>query len=511
MSTAQRLIKNTGYLYVKIFVVTILSLITTRITLNALGVTDFGIFSIIGGAIAMLGFLNGSMVTVTKRYMNFYEGEGNDEKKKQVFNVGVVIHGGLSLFAGILLIVAAPFLFNGILTLPGDRILAGEIIYGCLVVSTFFTIWTVPYDAAINAHENMFFYSIVGVTEASLKCLISYIILYYHGDKLVLYGILMSLIPIITWIILWKYCSSRYNECRVSVKRYWNYALFKDELSYACWNMCTSVTVVATKYGIGVLLNHFFGVVVNAAQGVANQVSGFTSSFSGNAMRALAPVIVKSEGKKDRKMLIYTSLLGCRATFFLFGFFAIPLILEMPLVLELWLKNVPEWAVVFCRLQLVYILFEQLINGVAKSIYAHGQIKNYAIRKGLANITPLLLCYILFFLGFPPHSNYYVLIICGIIIGGALVLFYAHKYIGLSYAQYFRKVIFPSLIVVSASLAIYVVVMITGIPYIRYVAIGLQMISFVVLGYLCLFEKEERSAVKTLVFRILKLNKEINV
>ena len=183
----------------------------------------------------------------------------------------------------------------------------------------------------------------------------------------------------------------------------------------------------------------------------------------------------------------------------MFGFFAIPLIIEMPFVLNLWLKNVPEWAIIFCRLQLVYILLEQLINGVAKSIYAHGQIKNYAIRKGIANILPLLLCYVLFLFDLPPHSNYYVLMLCGIAIGGALVLYYAHNLIGLSYVLYLRKVILPSFLAVAVSLFFYVVLMMMCIPYIRFVALGLQMLLFVMLSWYFCFEQKERSALKGMI------------
>ena len=166
MSTANRVIKNTGYLYAKMGVTMFISLYTTRLILNSLGATDFGIFNIVGGAIAMLGFLNAAMASATQRFMSYTEGEGNKEKQKSIFNVSVVLHLLISLLVGVVLLIAGYFFFNGILNIPSDRIFAAQVVYGSLIVSTMFTVMTVPYDAVLNAHENMLYYSIVRTYQA---------------------------------------------------------------------------------------------------------------------------------------------------------------------------------------------------------------------------------------------------------------------------------------------------------------------------------------------------------
>ena len=168
-STATRVIKNTGYLYAKMGITMFISLYTTRLILNSLGASDFGIFNIVGGAIAMLGFLNGAMASATQRFMSYSEGEGNKEKQKSIFNVSLVLHFGIAFIVGIVLLIAGYFFFNGILNIPVDRIFAAKVVYASLIVSTMFTVMTVPYDAAMNAHENMKYYAIVGILESFLK------------------------------------------------------------------------------------------------------------------------------------------------------------------------------------------------------------------------------------------------------------------------------------------------------------------------------------------------------
>lgn len=168
-STANRVIKNTGFLYAKMGITMFISLYTTRLILNSLGASDFGIFNIVGGAIAMLGFLNGAMASATQRFMSYSEGEGDKEKQKSIFNISLVLHFGISIVVGIALLVAGWFFFNGILNIPPDRAFAAQVVYGSLIVSTMFTVMTVPYDAVMNAHENMKYYALVGIIESLLK------------------------------------------------------------------------------------------------------------------------------------------------------------------------------------------------------------------------------------------------------------------------------------------------------------------------------------------------------
>ena len=182
MSTASRVVKNTGFLYAKMGITMFISLWITRLILNSLGASDFGIFNIIGGAISMLGFLGGAMTGATQRFMSYSEGEGDKEKQKSIFNISLVIHTCVAIAVGLLLLIAGFFFFNGILNIPPDRIGAAKVVYGSLIVSTMFTVMTVPYDAAVNAHENMKYYAVVGIIESLLKLGVAFITVYTVSD-----------------------------------------------------------------------------------------------------------------------------------------------------------------------------------------------------------------------------------------------------------------------------------------------------------------------------------------
>jgi len=213
-------------------------------------------------------------------------------KKKKVFNVSIVLHAGVALATGIILLIAMYPFFHGVLNIPSERVFAAKIIYLCTLLSTLLTIVNVPYDAIMNAHENMLYYSLVGIFESLLKLLVAFACVYTSSDKLILYGILMALIPFITLSIMKIYCHRKYEECVFGLHRYWDVSLVKQITSFFSWNFLTAISSLASFYGTSLVLNHFFGTVLNAAQGIANQVNGQLSNFSLNLMKAVNPIIV---------------------------------------------------------------------------------------------------------------------------------------------------------------------------------------------------------------------------
>ena len=299
MSTSSRVIKNTGYLYAKMAITVFISLYVTRLILDSLGASDFGVFKIVGGAIAMMGFLNTTLANATQRFMSYAEGEGILEKKRKIFNVSIVLHVAIALVTVILLLVAMIPLFNGIFNIEPDRVPAAKIIYYSLIFSTVLTIINVPYDAVMNAHENMLYYSIIGIFEALLKLGIAFACVHTTYDKLIVYGILMACVPLITLTIMKIYCHRHYEECVIAPRRYWDHTLVRQISGFFGWNFLTAISSLLSFQGIGIVLNNFFGTVLNAAQGIANDVNASLSHFSGNMMKALNPVIVKRAGAGD--------------------------------------------------------------------------------------------------------------------------------------------------------------------------------------------------------------------
>ena len=446
MSTATRVIKNTGYLYAKMGITMFISLYTTRLILNSLGASDFGIFNIVGGAIAMLGFLNAAMASATQRFMSYSEGEGNKEKQKSIFNISLVLHFGIAFAVGIALVIAGYFFFNGILNIPTDRIFAAKVVYGSLIVSTMFTVMTVPYDAAMNAHENMKYYAIVGIFESLLKLAVAFACVYTNHDKLIVYGSLMACIPLITLTIMRVYCHRHYEECTIQIKKYWDKGLMKEMTSFAGWSFLGSASSLIGNYGNGLVLNHFWGTLLNAAQGVANQLNGILLVFSNNMLKALNPVITKTEGAGNREKMLETTTTGSKFSFYMLAVFAIPAIAEMPYLLGIWLKNVPQWAVIFAQLQLVRTLVEQTTITLSTSLSAEGHIKRINQVTSIINLLPIILISILFSCKFSPIYMYAVNIsIFGILLSFCKIYF-MKTHCGMTYKYYTKNILVPILL-----------------------------------------------------------------
>lgn len=388
-----------------------ISLYTTRLILNSLGASDFGIFNIVGGAISMLGFLNAAMAGATQRFMSYSEGAGDKEKQKSIFNVSFILHLSISIIVGIILLIAGYFFFNGILNIPNDRIFAAQIVYGSLIISTMFTVMTVPYDAAMNAHENMKYYAIIGIFESILKLGVALICVYTSHDKLIIYGILMASIPLITLTIMRIYCHKHYKECVIAPRIYWDISLIKQMTSFAGWHFLSTASSMIANYGIGILINHFFGTLINAAQGIANQVNGQIITLSNNFIKAVAPVMSKSAGKQNIELLQKTTIESSRITTILYCLIAIPIFLYSPYIFKLWLKQIPDYTILFSRFIIIINLIEFQYLSLTSAIRSVGKITQMSQWTSCVNIISIFAIYIIFMLNFDAYYLYIILII----------------------------------------------------------------------------------------------------
>ena len=411
MSTANRVIKNTGFLYAKMGITMFISLYTTRLILNSLGASDFGIFNIVGGAIAMLGFLQGAMSGATQRFVSYAEGAGDQEGKKKIFNSSVLLHVIISIVVGIVLEIAALFFFNGILTIPEERVHAAKFIYHCAVITTMLTIQAVPFEAMINAHENMLYYAVVGILESLLKLTVAIIVVYTFMDKLIVYGLLMAVIALIMRSLMGWYCHKHYEECRFKPTKYIDKSVLKKMTSFAGWNATSTVTSVVSQYGNGIVLNHFFGTIINAAQGVTNQISGQFGSLTTQARKALNPVIVKSVGAKNYALMFKSVCWGDKVMFFLTSIFFLPILANLEPVLTLWLENPPEYTYIFVTLYLIVNMVNTLASCLSVAISAIGKIREFQLSVSIINFVPLFGGIILFSCGLPPYFIYVLMII----------------------------------------------------------------------------------------------------
>lgn len=496
MSVAHRVIKNTGFLYAKMGITMFISLYTTRLVLNSLGAEDFGIFNIVGGAIAMLGFLNASMASATQRFMSYSEGEGDKEKQIKIFNISIVLHFAIALILGVLLLVAGYFFFNGILNISPNRLDAAKVVYGSLIISTMFTVMTVPYDAVLNAHENMKYYAIVGIVESVLKLGVAFTVVYYAtGDKLILYGILMACIPLIILSIMRIYCHHKYGECEIAPRKFWNKSLMNEMTGFARWNLLSTSVIMVSAYGQGIILNNFFGTIVNAAQGIAIQISGQLQALSSSMLKALNPIMGKSAGANNAELLKKTTLLGAKYSSLLYMIIAIPVFIQIPYILKLWLKQIPEWTIIFVRFQLLKSFIELQFSTLPSAIAATGKIKRYTVWSVIFNFLQLPIIYVFFKVGMPPYFMYIITIFFGNLFVYLGAFYYAKLYCGFSFKDYLTCVLFP---VYSVLLGVFVVMELASLIFdmtsilMLFLFIILCIFLFLIVIYFIIINEEEK-------------------
>lgn len=440
MHAANRVFNNTMFLYMRMAITVFSSLYATRLILNALGANDFGIFTLVGGLIAMLVFLNSAMAAASQRFMSYAKGKEDLKEEKSVFNISVLLHIGIALLLTVVLELLGPYFFNHLLNIDADRIDTAKMIYQFMILSTFFTILSVPYDAVINANENMLFVAVLGVLESLLKLGIAFYITQISGDKLIVFGYLTALLAVIVMVIKSLYAHQKYAEVEININKNFDKALFDKMTSFAGYSFLGMSTQIIANYGQAIILNIFFGTIVNAAQGIVAQVSGQLGAFARTMLTALNPMITKSEGAGKRELMLKASLAGSRISFFLLIFFYIPVLFEMPLIFKFWLVNVPEYTIVFCTLLLIRNLIEQLYVTLDSAIASVGNIKSFQIYNSILNLLPLPLSYFLFSLGYPPYALY-IIFIFYTLLQGSTYLYYANKECGMSLKSYFNDVI----------------------------------------------------------------------
>ncbi len=504
-NTATRVVKNTGYLYLRMGISMLISLYTTRIILLSLGAEDFGIFNVVGGAINMLGFFSAALADPTQRYLSYFEGRGDMDGVKRIFNVTMILNLALSVFVLFAFVVAGIWLFNGVLNISEERIWAAQIVYGSLVLSTAFSVMTAPYFAVMNAHENMRYYTFVGILESFLKLAIAFIVVYTSQDKLIIYGIFMAAVPLVSLSIMRVYCHKHYEECHFKPQTYWDYKLSKEILGFAGWSLVYSALSMVGLHGLGIVLNHFYGAALNAAQGIASQVNSQLMAFSQNLLKAVNPVITKKEGAGERHSMIVISVTTSKMSYYLLAVFSIPIFFEAQYILDLWLKEVPMYAVVFVQLQIIRNLLVQTTSTFSVAIAAEGRIKYFNILSGIMWILPLFFTYLLFKSGSSPEVMYYVTIAFMGVALNLVKIFYMHKNCGLEYSYFIKELFLPVLYVtIVQSIVTLIPVLLMPMGFYRLiVTLMASVIGCIFSIYYFGISNNEREAIKSMTFSFI--------
>ena len=389
----KRIAKNTLLLYGRMLFAMAISLYTSRVILNTLGVTDYGIYNVVGGVVTMLGFLTGSLGAASSRFITYELGKGDMNVMKRTFGNIKTIH---FILAGIVLLLGETiglwFVLNK-LQIPAERMTAAVWVYQFSVLSFILSVISVPYNAAIIAHERMKAFAYIGIIDAVLKLLIVYLLLVVPYDKLIVYAFLFFCIQLFDRIVYGVYSSRHFEETRA--RCVFDKKMFKEIFSFAVWTMNGNLAVIGYTQGINILLNMFFGPVVNAARGIAVQVQGVVQNFCYNFQMSLNPQLTKSYAQNDLLNMRRLLKISSKFSFFMLFFIALPLMLEAPLVLKWWLGIVPDHTVSFLRLILCSSMLITLSNPLVVSVHATGHIKCFQAIEGTMLLCIVPIAYLL--------------------------------------------------------------------------------------------------------------------
>ena len=434
----KRIAKNTLLLYVRMSLLIVVQLYTVPIILQALGVEDYGIYNVVGGVVTMFSFIGGSLASGSQRFIAFEIGRGDKERLKKIFDTTVTIYLLLALVAGFLLEIGGYWFLNTQMNIPQERIYAANWVLQLSIWAFLINLVSIPYNAAVIAHERMSLYAYVSIWECVLKLAAAIALQYVLFDKLILYAVFICAITVSVRVIYQLYCRRHFEECRhyrFSRQTY----MGKSLLAYSGWNMIGAVATILKKQGLNIVMNVFFGAILNTAHAIALQISGFLEQFISNIYMATRPQITKlyaAEKQQEMWNLVYGSN---KLVFYLLTLLIVPAIIEMDTILRLWLHEFPYYTIPIIRLMLISLLIETLINQVIAVCQAYNRIKEIQ----LYSCSMVLLNVPISYIGLKIYPNFYLLpyivqVSCSILFVLS-ILYVSHKVIGLNLRVFFQR------------------------------------------------------------------------
>lgn len=446
MKTATKVAFNTVILYIKILLSMAIALVSVPLVLRALGTSDYGLYNLVAGIVAMLSFLNNTMTVSSQRYMSVAMGANDKERVNIIYNTSFLLNLLLGVVVIVVLECGAPFINK--LNIADERIDVAQILFQFLVISTFSKIISVPFDAIINAREDMLVFTIIELIDSLLMLGLAIGLQYIlFVDKLIFYGIGVLFIAIFTFLMKYLWAKCAYKEYRIELQKYWGKLQIKDMLGFAGWNLFGGLAIIGRNQGVAIIINVFIGTVANAAYGVANHINGALGHFASTFQKALNPQLMKSEGMNDRKRLQKISFISSKFSVLSLCFFALPLIVEMKDVLSIWLKdNIPPYTMeLSCCILLLSIVY-QFSVGIMSAIQAVGRIRDYQITIGAILLLNVPFAYFIIKVGYPIYYATAVFVIFEIF-SLLIRLLFGKRLVGISLFQYWRNVMLPVFLV----------------------------------------------------------------
>lgn len=449
--SSSRLMKNTILLYFRMALMMCINLYTSRVVLEALGVEDYGIYNVVGGVVVLFSFINDSMTASTQRFLSFELGAGDLKSLKDVFATSLNIHIIISLLVVLLgETIGLWFVYNK-MVIPAERMTAALWCYHLSIFTAVQTVLNYPYMSAIIAHEKMKSFAYIAILDAILKLLLVYLLLAFSFDRLILYAILYALEKLLIRSVYIIYCIVNFEECKY--RWFFSKDLFREMASFAGWKMMGNLAYVLYTQGLNLLLNIFFGPIANAARGTADLAQSAVAQVSVGFQAAMNPQITKTYAtgqQGDTNKLISRST---RMTFCLLWMICLPLIVETPTVLGLWLKEVPEGSVTFLRLLLIILVIQQSYGPLVTAVAATGRIKKYETTVSSLMLTIVPVAYIVLKLGGQPWTVFAVYLAI-VLIAFVAILHIVLPMMHFSLQAYIKYSVKPCVIVMILSLLV---------------------------------------------------------
>ena len=486
----KRIAKNALMLYIRMFISMIVGLYTSRVVLATLGVEDYGIYGVVGSVVAMMGFLNASMAGATSRFLTFELGRGDKQKLAETFSSALIVHIGIAIIVFILAETVGLWFVCNKLVIPEGRMEAAHWVYQCSILSAMLGITQAPYNASIIAHEKMDIYAYVEILNVSLKLLIVYLLVIGDFDKLKLYAVLVLAVSILILTIYRIYCIRKFKETHF--RWIWKKEILKPLLSFSGWNLYGNLGGMVQQQGTNFVINFFFGVVLNAAMSIGLTVANTVNHFGANVMVAFRPQIIKNYSQDNKEGMKKLTILAIKVIMFIYCLVAIPVFVETENLLKLWLVEVPEHAVMFCRLFLISIFFETIRYVLIIDIHATGNVKWVSFFSGTFFILVPFVIYLWFRLGINVNSAITTIIFCNFLLCMINIYLIKH-YVQIPVSSYYATVL---RVILTSALALFFAAYIKEfIPpiTINIVTNSLIGVSLVTLAYFSLcFNKDQR-------------------
>ena len=470
----KRIAKNSIMLYIRMIITMSISLYTSRVILQVLGVQDFGIYNLVGGIVALFGFISGSLSTATQRFITFEIGKKTEGNISKVFSISLILH---ILFALFVVLVAEPiglwFTYNK-LVIPADRIIATVWIFQFSIISAFVMMISIPFNALIVAYERMNAFAYISVAEAIMKLAIVFLLLFIAFDKLIVYGALMLIIQLIVITLYMVYCKKHFSNVRFVLQ--YDKKCYKAISGFAAWSITGNIAYLSYTQGLNILLGMFFQPMVNAARGIAVQIQGVVNTFVLNFQTAINPQITKNYSAGNLNEMHQLVFRSSRFSFYLLLFISMPFLLETKQILQIWLGVVPQYTVIFVRLILITTLINSFANPLIISVKATGKIWQYESVVAFLLLLILPISYWFLFMGFDAWIVFVVHLSIEIIAQVTRVII-TGRLIAFSLSYYIRNVLCKILITGASSFTI---------PFLIYYYIERSVFSLIIISCICI-------------------------